>query len=212
MCGDGDETINHISECSKLIQKEHKTWHDCVGKVIHWELCKKLMFEHTNKWYIHNPASILANETQKLLWDFNIQTDHPISVTSPDLIIINKGKRTCRIADFAVPAEHRVKLKEIEKKDMYLDLARELKKTVEHKSDDYTNCNWCSWFSHQRIETRTGGLGKTGRMETIQTTALLSSARILRIVLETWGKLAVTQIPAESHQLTLVWKTLKWAK
>ena len=30
--------------------------------------------------------------------------------------------------DFAVPADHRVKLKENEKKDKYLDLARELKK------------------------------------------------------------------------------------
>ena len=32
------------------------------------------------------------------------------------------------IIDFAVPAEHRIKLKECEKKDKYLDLARELKK------------------------------------------------------------------------------------
>ena len=30
--------------------------------------------------------------------------------------------------DFAVSADHRVKLKESEKKDKYLDLARELKK------------------------------------------------------------------------------------
>ena len=33
--------------------------------------------------------------------------------------------------DFAVPADHRVKLKESEKKDKYLDLTRELKKTME---------------------------------------------------------------------------------
>ena len=32
------------------------------------------------------------------------------------------------IVDFAVPAGHRIKLKEGEKKDKYLDLARELKK------------------------------------------------------------------------------------
>ena len=36
LCGDGDETINHIiSECNKLAQKEYKTRHDWVGKVIH---------------------------------------------------------------------------------------------------------------------------------------------------------------------------------
>ena len=41
-----------------------------------------------------------------------------------------KKKRTCKIVDFAIPADHKVKLKESEKKkkDKYLDLMRELKK------------------------------------------------------------------------------------
>ena len=39
-----------------------------------------------------------------------------------------KKKKTCKIVDFAVPAYHRLELKENEKKDKYLDLARELKK------------------------------------------------------------------------------------
>ena len=33
-----------------------------------------------------------------------------------------------RIVDFSVPVDHRVKLKESEKRDKYLDLARELRK------------------------------------------------------------------------------------
>ena len=60
--------------------------------------------------------------------------------------------------DFAVPVDHKVKLKESQKKDKYLDLARGLKKTVEHESDDYTNCNWCSWYTHWRINKGTWGL------------------------------------------------------
>ena len=36
--------------------------------------------------------------------------------------------RTCRKVDFAVPADHRIKLKENEKRDKYIDLAREQKK------------------------------------------------------------------------------------
>ena len=31
------------------------------------------------------------------------------------------------MVDFAVPADHRIKLKECEKRDKYLDLVRELK-------------------------------------------------------------------------------------
>ena len=38
-----------------------------------------------------------------------------------------KKKSTCKIVDFTVPAEHRIKLKESEKKNKYLDLSRELK-------------------------------------------------------------------------------------
>ena len=37
-------------------------------------------------------------------------------------------KRIYKIVDFAVPAEHRIKLKEWEKKNKYLDLAWELRK------------------------------------------------------------------------------------
>ena len=77
--------------------------HDWSGKVIHWELCKKFKFDQTDKWYIHNPISVLE-----------------------------KKKITSKIVDLTVPADHRVKFKEREKKDKYLDLAMELKKTEEH--------------------------------------------------------------------------------
>ena len=88
LCGDRDETINIIiSECSNFAQKEYKARHDWIGKVIHWEICKKFKFNHTNKWYMHNLAPILENDTHKLLWDFNIQTDHLIPTRRPDLII-----------------------------------------------------------------------------------------------------------------------------
>ena len=91
LCGDRDETTNHIiSECSKLAQKEYKARQVWVSKVIHWEMCKKFQFYHTNKWYIHNPAPLLENDSYKLLWDFSIQTDHLIPARRPDLIIINK--------------------------------------------------------------------------------------------------------------------------
>ncbi len=61
---------------------------------------------------MHKPAPVLENDTHKLLWDFEIHTDHLVSARRPDLIIINKKKRTCKIVDFAVPVDHRIKLKE----------------------------------------------------------------------------------------------------
>ena len=139
---------------------------------------------------MHNPATVIENDSHKLLWDFNIQTDHLIPARRPDLIIINKKKkkkkkRICKIVDFAVLADHRINLKESEKKDKYLDLARELKKLWNMKVTIVP-------IVIGALGTVTKGLLKGledlevgGRVETIQTTALLRTARILRRVLET---------------------------
>ena len=42
---------------------------------------------------MHNPATVLENETHKLPWDFNIKTDHLIPARRAYLIIINNKKR-----------------------------------------------------------------------------------------------------------------------
>ena len=49
LCGD----IYPSHDKQMLQTKEYTTRHDWVGKVIHWELCKKSKFDHTNKWYMH---------------------------------------------------------------------------------------------------------------------------------------------------------------
>ena len=162
-------------------------------------MCRKFQLDHTNKWYMHNPAPVLENDSHKLLWDFNIQTDHLIPARRPDLIMINKRKRICKTVDFAFPADHRINLKKSEKKDKYLDLARELKKLWNMKVMIVP-------IVIGVLGTITTGLLKgledlevSGRVETIQTTALLRTARILRRVLETWGDLL---------SLKLQWKTI----
>ena len=147
-------------------------------------MCKKFQFNHTN-----NPASVLDNDTHILLRDFDLQTDHLISARRPDLIIINKKKKKENLQNYglAVPADYRIKLKENEKKYKYLDLARELKKLWNTKVTiipivisafgTVTNI-LLKWL--QDLEIR-------GRAETIHTTKLLRTARILRRILETWG-------------------------
>ena len=39
---------------------------------------------------MHNPASVLENDTHKLLWDFDIQTDHLILARRPSIIFTKK--------------------------------------------------------------------------------------------------------------------------
>ena len=85
---------------------------------------------------------------------------------------------TCQIVDFKIPADQRVKLKECEKRDMYLDLAREWKKKL--------------WnIKVTIISIVIGALGTVTKglvqgLEDLEiTAALLRSAKILSRVLET---------------------------
>ena len=142
---------------------------------------------------------IIENATHKLLWDFNIQTDHLIPARRPDLIIINKKKRTYKTVDFAVPADHRIKLKECEKRDKYLDLAREVKKLWNMQVTIIPIVIGAFGTVTKGLLKGLEDLEVGGRVEIIQTTALLRTDRILRRVLETWGDLL---------SLTLQWKTI----
>ena len=87
--------------------------------------------------------------------------------------------------DFAVQADHRVKLKESEKKDKYLDLARKLKTLWNMKVVIILIVIGALGTVTKRLVQELEDLEITGRLETIQTIALLQSVRILRRVLVT---------------------------
>ena len=95
VCSKVDESIDHIvSGCSKLAQKKYKRRHDNLGKIVHWKLAKKCNFKAGDKWYEHEPESVLENEGYKILWDF----------------------KSCKIIDFAVPGDSRIEEKEKDKR------------------------------------------------------------------------------------------------
>ena len=47
---------------------------------------------------MHNPTSVVENDTHKLLWNFDIQTYHLISARRPDIIIINKRREFAKLS------------------------------------------------------------------------------------------------------------------
>ena len=74
---------------------------------------------------MHNPEFVQENEMQKILWFWDTNVSSNLSQTTRTSDSQQQIKRTCRIVDFAVPAEHRVNEKSV-KKDKYLHFAREL--------------------------------------------------------------------------------------
>ena len=60
--------------------------------MIHLELCKRPRLGYADKWNMHKPESIQENEKQNILWNFEMQTNHQISIRRPDPVIISKEK------------------------------------------------------------------------------------------------------------------------
>ena len=87
--------------------------------------------------------------------------------------------------DLVIQADHRIKLKESEKKHKYLDLAREIKKLRNMKVTIVPIVIGAFGTITKGLLKGLEDLEVGGRLETIQTTALLKTARILRRVLET---------------------------
>ena len=100
--------------------------------------------------------------------------------------------------NFAVLADHWVKLKECEKKYKYLDLARELEKLRNMKLTVIPIVVGAFGTVTKRLVQGLEVLEITGRVAIIQTTTLLRSVRILRRVLETWRDLLSLKLQRET--------------
>ena len=133
--------------------------------------------------------------------------------------------RICYLEDFAIPADHSVKIKESNTKDKYLDLAREQKKLWNMRVMVMPVVVSELRMLPKSLEKELEKLKISVRIETFQTSVLIKSARILRRVLKTWGdllslrlqwkttnsntqkspgdlkRLVVTQTPVKDHQL-----------
>ena len=105
-----------------------------MGKKIHWEVCEKEGFIVNEKWYEHVPEPVLENEGCRILWDFTIQTDYVIEARRPEMIVVEKRNKCCKIIDCAIPYDSHIAEKEVEKVIKYQDLARELRKLWKMKT------------------------------------------------------------------------------
>ena len=74
---------------------------------------------------MHKAELLSEEKTQKILRNFEMQTDHLITARRLDSVkVFKKVKKTSRIVDFDIPMIHWVKFKENEMRDKYLDFDR----------------------------------------------------------------------------------------
>ena len=185
MCGNKNETVSHIvSECSMLAQREYKRRHDNVARYVHWRLCEKYKLDRTNKWYDHKPEGVIENDEYKILWDAMIQCDKKIEARKPDIVFVDKEKREVKIIDVAIPGDVRVNEKELEKIDKYKPLKDEIARLWKmHRVTVIPIVVGALGAITTRFKKFAREIGIEMRVEHVQKTALLGTARVLRLVL-----------------------------
>ena len=77
---------------------------------------------------------MLEDNKCKILWDFAVQTDKEIEHGRPDIVVINKEKRECKIIDIAVPGDQNIKVKEVETITKYQNLRLQVQKLWDVKA------------------------------------------------------------------------------
>ena len=80
------------------------------------------------------------------------------------------------------------------------------KKELLYGGDSDTSYSWCTWNSQQRLKKDYRGTRNQGKNWDCPASAVLTPARIVRRVLETW-RLRITQIPVIDLLLEVVGKT-----
>ena len=71
-------------------------------------MCDKYNLKRSEKWHEHDPECVVENEEVNILWDVMIQCDREIKARKPDIVVVNKNKRSCAMFDIAIPGDIRV--------------------------------------------------------------------------------------------------------
>ena len=75
-----------------------------------------------------HPRKSSRNYRAKILWDYDVRTDHRIQARKPDLILVNKENQKVSLIDVAIPWDTRVVEKGREKVEKYQDLKMEIRR------------------------------------------------------------------------------------
>ena len=130
----------------------------------------------------HIPSAVVESSDVKLLWDFNIYTDHILAARHPDIVVIDKLQNVVQIVDVAVPSDCNVTMKEIEKIEKYKDLSVELSSLWKMKCEVIPIVVGGLGCVTTRLEMYLQKLviNQFCTLELLQQTAVLGSSYILR--------------------------------
>ena len=97
---------------------------------IYWKLCQKYGISCANNWFEEVPNTVQSSENSQfeIWWDRPIETTVRLEHNRPNVILINRQDKDWKIVEFSVPWDKSVLLKEEEKIQKYIPLAKKIRK------------------------------------------------------------------------------------
>ena len=121
----------------------------------------------------------------KILWDVMIQCYREIKARKPNIVVVNKNKKSCAIIDVAIPGDIRVSKKEKENIERYRKLKREIKRMWNIRSIKVIPVAVRTLGStSKKLKSSIEELGVIIRTALLQKTTLLRTSLIFKKVLD----------------------------
>lgn len=151
MCGKRNDSITHlIAGCKKLSQKEYRQWQQKIARIVHLKLCQNLGLADEVKWYNKKREGVLENDV-KILWHFNIQTNHVIQSSRPDMVRLYRLEGKCYLINIVVPGDKRVQLKQQKVRKIQWSKAGNKNDLELVTSYVWDSCNWDKFEKFERL-------------------------------------------------------------
>ena len=123
MCSQHEEAVDHIISGYKVLlaKTEYISRHNNAAAYLHWSICKDHDIEITDKWYQHEPETVMHNKDNDITvtWDMPVNPDRTITARRPNIVVKDSVNSTRKLIDMTVSSDRNVALKEIEKKSKY---------------------------------------------------------------------------------------------
>ena len=133
LCGLFDETIDHlVSGCPELAKTEYTHRCMCAAAHKHRKICKEFGIEVKERWYEHEPKTVIENDSVTILWEMSLHTDRTIAANRPDIVLKNKKDKTCLLIHMTIPLDTGTSVKTTEKLTKHKDLEIEVERMWHH--------------------------------------------------------------------------------
>ena len=101
ICGNMKKPSTILSQVAQRWQKLSTCIyrHDKAAAYLNWKLCQHYKVKASEKWYEHQPSTVVDTDTVTILWDMPVNTDRELKANKPDIIVKDKKEKRCMIIE-----------------------------------------------------------------------------------------------------------------